>query len=650
MSQTNSRVRLSVVGLIVMALFSVLLTRLWFLQVSSGESFAAQTEANRIRVVREPAMRGSILDRNGLPLTRSFLVDTVLVRRGLTDSQRRDVVPRLAKLLAMRPKQIDKLLDSPKFSQYEPVTIAENVPYDKVVYIKERPELFPKVTATRRSVREYPYGGIAPHLLGYVAAINAHELEVRKREGYGQSDVIGKAGVEQTFESELRGIPRFRKLEVDSRGRLVRVLQDSEAQAGHDVQLTLDIDIQNIAEESLRQGIESMRNIQDKDIEDRYATFKASAGAVVVLDASDASVVALASFPTFDQRQFTQGIPLDTFKQLTSPSSHFPLINRAVQGTYAPGSTFKLFTAIAALQSKTIDDKYTFNDTGVVHYGNPPRAFFNAGKRPHGIVDVGKAIVVSSDVFFYNIGFRLFAEYDDGRKRIGDSIQTVARDFGFGTPTGIGLPDEAIGRIPDAEFKRKLNADNPDRLTRIWLPGDIANVAVGQGDVLVTPIQLASAYATFANGGTLYSPRLASRVLDPTNGDVVRELPVQEVRKVELDLKFRALILNGLVGVTSSGLGTAVNSFYGYEPGMVAGKTGTAEVPNRQDTALFCGITPAEPPTDPSVHQYVVCAVIEEGGFGSSVAAPITRRIIDALNGNLEPPGVRVFAPADDDE
>jgi len=301
-TEGSSRVRLGVVGIIVMALFSGLFARLWFLQMgSSSKSYAAQTAQSRIRVITQPAVRGSILDSEGRYLVENRLVNTIQVRRGLTDGERKAMVPRLAKVLGLTTGYINRRLDSVRYSPYQPVPIKDQVKFGKVVYIKERPEMFPKVEAVRRSIRVYPSftpgQAYAAHLLGFVGAPNADELKLHKGEGYGPDDTIGKTGVEQVFESELRGSPDVRKLEVDSRGRLVRTLNDKKTIPGNDVQLTMNLDVQRIAEESLKQGMSKASGLKDPTVKDRFKTYGAKGGAAVVLDATDGSVVALASAP-----------------------------------------------------------------------------------------------------------------------------------------------------------------------------------------------------------------------------------------------------------------------------------------------------------------------------------------------------------------
>ena len=534
--------------------------------------------------------------------------------------------------------------------------ILDDVSLDTIVFLKERPELFPRVNAVRRSIREYPNGAIAPHLLGYVGAINAHEQKLHKAEGYGPEEVIGKEGAEQVFETQLRGSPRVRKLEVDSRGRLVRVLRDRPADAGNDVQLTMDLDVQRITEESLEQGIQSAARVRNANEKSRFETYKATGGAAVVLDARDGSVVAMSSEPSFDVTKFTDGIPAEEFKLLNSPSSNYPLLDRVLQGQYAPGSTWKLMTAIAALEAGTVTPDEVIQDRGFIKYGQTGKEqeFQNASRQRHGAVSLRTAIAVSSDVYFYIQGLRLWNLFagKDGKPPDhvkGYAIQRVARRFGFSQKTGIGLGSELQGRIPDEKLKERFNQNNPDPVQRDWLPGDNMNLAVGQGDLLVTPMQMAVAYAAFANLGTRYAPRIASRILSPGGASILRELPPQVVGKAPVKAEIRDVIMGGLEdAVLPGGIGTAGRAFAGYGGIQVAGKTGTAEVSGKQDTSVFMAIVNPQPLLGGDEPQYAVAVFVEQGGNGGSVAAPIARRIIDGLNGDPNPPGVRLFPPATD--
>ena len=651
---TNHRLRLSIVGVIVVALFSTLFARLWFLQVAQGAGLAEVATTNRTRVVYEPALRGRILDAKGRPLVQNKLVQAITFDRqtDLSLRERATVIDQLGFLLAVSPAEVQARIRDQRASPLRAVPLATDVPVETMTYVREHQEDFPGVAAEWITVRDHPFGRLASHVLGYVGEISEEELDARAGDGYRLGDRVGKTGVEALFESQLRGEPRVQRLEVDSRGRVVGVAEERPAVPGNDVQLTIDADIQRIAEESLAQGIEGVRGTQDTSIDARFATFQAGGGSVVVLDVGDGSIVAMASAPDFDPAAFEQGVPPEVLEAYSEPDSHFPLLNRAVQGQYAPGSTWKLITAIAGLESGFITPETTINDTGCLEVGD--REFCNAREREHGAVNLPRALTVSSDVYFYEIGRDMWQLYNDENLARGYATQEVAEKYGFGASTGTGLAGEAEGRIPDQTFKAEFNETNPDprakRENSLWLPGDSVNLSVGQGDLLVTPVQLVSAYATFANGGQRYSPRLASAVLEPRSGNedappvVVTELGPQLVGETELSPATRDPVMAGLVGTASAGDGTAADVFNDLETGVVAGKTGTAEVQGKQDTSLFVGITPADAP------QYAVLSVVEEGGFGATVSAPIVRRVIDALRGNLEPPPVQLNPPDATDE
>lgn len=657
--------RLTVIGVIVMFLFSALFARLWFLQVASDSNYAAAATSNRFRVVYEPALRGRILDRNGKPIVDNEPVDVLTFDRNKTMSSgvRKLVVARLAQLLGVTPKEIERRIEDPRASSVAPVHVATAIPPEVRTYVEEHEPDFPAVQVIRTAERAYPNGPVAANLIGYVSEINADELKAYKNEGYRQGDLIGKDGIEQTFENVLRGTPRKLKVEVDSRGRVVRTIEERKAVAGKDVKLTLDLDVQRMAEQSLAQGMDGARRLQDQNEKQRFASYRAGAGAVVALDPNDGSVIAMASNPTYDPRQFAGGITPEAFQQLERPESNFPLVNRAVQGLYAPGSTFKPFTAIAGLQTGQLDPNALFSDQGCLDIGNQQRC--NAGKTPHGMVNLPQALTVSSDTYFYDLGRDMWQHYNaslrerDTNKEAADAeiakgyaIQDTAKAYGFDSPTGVGLPDEAGGRVPDQLWKQRFNQNEPDpqqkRERSLWLPGDNVSLAVGQGDLLVTPLQLASGYAAFANGGTLFTPRLASAVLEPGTGldqpqPVVRNLPPQPLRSTGLTPETRQVIMDGLVGATTNPSGTAYAAFRGIGGPTVAGKTGTAEGTGKQDTSLFVGISPPEQP------QYVVMAVVEEGGFGASVAAPIVARVFQGIAGSADATSVQVHqAPIQD--
>ena len=627
MNPDSSRLRMGVLGVVVISLFAAMLARLWYLQVLAAPTLRVEAQQNSVRVIVTEALRGRILDRNGKVLVDNRLVDAVTVRR---DEVGRDpgLLGRLAAVLGISEPDLRKRVDDDRYSQFKPVPVAEDVAEDKLIYIREHQAEFPGVDVASLARRNYPSGPLGAHLLGYVGEINDRELAPRKDDGYKAGDTIGKSGAEASYETDLRGQPQVEKLEVDSKGDVLRSLGVQPAVRGNDVKLTIDLDVQRLAEESLLKGLERARDSYDRNT---AKSFLAAAGAAVVLDPRDGSVLAMASLPTYDPREFVDGIREDRFRELQDPAGYFPLNDRALQGQYAPGSTFKLVSGLAAMQKGLVSARDTVLDNGSISVGG--RLFRNAGGRVNGRINVVRALTVSSDVFFYEIGKNLWEA-----KRYGpNAIQDTARDLGMGAPTGIELPFEAAGRIPDSETRRKLHESNPQAFPNgDWFTGDNMNLAIGQGELVVTPLQLTTAYATFANGGTVYAPRVGGTVVQP-DGKVVRTVEAKEVRRVDLPPAIRQPLLQGFQGVVADPDGTAAGAFAGFPHARfpVAGKTGTAEVVGKQDTALFTAFAPAHDP------QYVVTVVMEEAGFGAAAAAPVARRVLDGLAGMPPQPVAR---------
>jgi penicillin-binding protein 2 len=636
----ENRVRMSIVGVIALALFSALFARLWYLQVAATGEYAAAAQSNSVRRLTEPPIRGRILDARRRVLVDNRIANVITIDRHLSPARRTTVVNRLAELLRVPAAEIRRKLADPRVSPYTSVPVADDVSYEALAYVSEHREDFPGVRAEPVASRRYVNGPIAAQVLGYVGEINEAELKARPPSArYELGDTIGKSGLELTYESDLRGEPGSERVEVDASGRVLRTLSTRRPQPGHDIKLTIDIDVQKLAEDSLTQGIASARTTQDKSFKEGFKTLAAPAGSVVVLDATNGSVVAMASNPTYDPNTFSNGIPTPTWQWLNDPANNYPLVDRAIAGQYAPGSTFKLITAIAGLNSGVITANKTIDDRGKYAYPTDPKNFFKNDKDArYGRVNLARALTVSSDVYFYTIGGDLYFR----QKRAlpgGDALQETARQFGFGKVSGIALPNEASGRVPDATWKAKIHDLNPSAFPYPdWLPGDNILSAVGQGDMLVTPLQLANAYATFANGGMLREPRLASKVFD-ANGKKIRDLqPI--TRNAVPPLNDRQTMLTGFAGVASDPKGTAARVFTGFPAGLVGGKTGTAQVQGKQSTSLFVGMTPAQNPN------YIVLAVVEEGGYGSETAAPIVRRIMQGLN-RLPLADVVTLPPAD---
>jgi penicillin-binding protein 2 len=346
---------------------------------------------------------------------------------------------------------------------------------------------------------------------------------------------------------------------------------------------------------------------------------------VIVAYPNKGSLLAMASFPTYNPANFTDGIDEPEWAYLQDPANHYPLINRAIQGQYAPGSTFKLVTAYAGLASGAIAPESTISDGGVYRVPNCSGGtctFRNAGSVAHGRVNLEQAITVSSDVYFYDLGARFWIE----REAYGDPIQDAATRFGFGADTGIPLANELSGWIPTPENTLQRHEENPTAFPfGEWYTGNNVNIAVGQGDVVVTPLQLTNAYAALANGGHVRAPQLAREVREPGADDVVRQIESQELHTIDFATGWRESLMAGFTGVTQDGDGTARGTFADFPNWIVAGKTGTAEVDNKADTSLFVGMAPAEAPS------YVAAAILEESGFGGSAAAPLIRRIFESI-------------------
>lgn len=634
----SKRVRISIVGVVVVALFSALFARLWYLQVAAADQFQAAATENAVRRINIPAVRGRILDAGGDPLAENRVDNVITVSRTLDAKARDRVLARLAPIVEQTVQELEARLGDPRISPFTAVPVATGVEETKLAYIAEHKRDFPGVRAEAVPVRVYPNESTAFHLLGYIGEANENEIKSQlTKETYQLGDKIGKSGVELSYEADLRGRPGVAEVEVGSSNQVLRRREVRAPTAGDDVRLTVDLDVQKVAEDALRQGMEGARAAKDTSFKKGFRTLKAPAGAVVVLDATTGSVVALASQPDANPNLFENGIPQETWDWLNAPENNTPLVDRAVSGMYAPGSTFKLVTAIAGLAAGIVTPNKTINDPGKYAYPTDPDRFFT-GEGANGRVNLARALTVSSDVYFYTIGGDLYYKQRHDQPN-GDALQKTARSFGFGELTGIALPSEATGRVPDADWKRKIYEQDPANFQYPdWLPGDSILSAIGQGDMLVTPMQLASAYATFANGGTKYSPRLADAVLAPGTDKVVRTLPAISLGTV--DIPARDALLAGFTGVVEDPKGTAAGAFQGLPPGLVAGKTGTAQVAGKQNTSWFVGMTPAAAP------RYIVLAVVEEGGYGAQTAAPIVRSITEQLNGLPVSPVTIISPPA----
>ncbi|MGH9243808.1 MAG: penicillin-binding protein 2 [Acidimicrobiales bacterium] len=634
MTPDTPRLRLGILGIISVSLFCALFARTWYLQVMAAPEYAVAAEANQQRMIVEPAPRGRILDRNGIVLVDNRLSIVVTIDRqlfaDLDEDEQSRVLTRLAEELTHYGKvtsseEILAKLANMRYGPYSPVPIVEDVPEALAVYVSERrPEFTDAVDVEPRAVRHYPFGRLGSHVLGYVGPINEDEYAAHDEDPkeYQLDDEIGKAGVEATFEQFLRGVPGRRVVEVDSRGNVIRELDYTPPVAGSDIVLTLDANLQALAEAALADQLARAR----AGGAGRNPPTYAPAGSTVVLDPRNGELMAMASYPNYDASAFTDGISDPEWAALNDPAHHYPLINRAIEGQYAPGSTFKLLTAYSAMSTGAINETTSIYDPGSYTLDNCEGrcTFYNAGRAANGMVDIRRALTVSSDVFFYQLG----ANYWFQRDVYGDPIQDAARDFGLGADSGIDLPNEKSGLVPTPELKAERHEDNPEAFPEgRWRAGDNINISVGQGDMLVTPLQLANAYGTLANGGTVWRPMVVRQILAPGAAEVSDTIEPHANGEVGLPPIVRQPIVDGLAGATRRGDGTARSAFRGFTEGFnVAGKTGTAQVSGgRADTSVFVGFGPVENP------QYVVAAILEESGFGGEQAAPLVRRMFDVL-------------------
>ena len=616
-------IRLSIAAVVIVGMFGTLLVRLWSLQVLQGRKLGSAAVETTTRNVVTPAPRGEILARGGQSLAKdtSEWVVTLETTPGLNGARIADpaVKRRLVVLIpGLSVKGIDVDLASNQFSPYQPVPVAFNVSPEAVLYVKEHPSQFPGVVAQQESVRDYPYVGLATQTIGYVRQITAKELTQYKRYGYQENEIVGQAGLEEEYELYLQGKPGILTEAVDPSGRVVRTVSTQAATPGDSIKLNLDLGLEKEVSTALANEITAVR-----------ATGKAAPlGAAVVLDTRNGQVLAMDSYPSYDDNWWETGMT-DARYALLRSGNGYPQNNWAVQGFQPPGSTFKLVTATAALNTGLITPYTIIDDTGT--YPLPGSApLHDADNVPLGDVNVVTALTRSSDVFFYTLGGRFWEDRDAYGMT---PIQNEAHLYGLGVPSGIDLPASEVqdGWVDSPQTRKLLHEQAPKVYADTWYLGDNVEMAFGQGETVVTPIQLATAYATFANGGTRYAPELAASVISPA-GKVVKRFAPKVLDHVTMSAETRQAILTGLEGAVQNPLGTAYADFVGFNFSKwnLAGKTGTATVTVNdvvQPTSWFVafGGPRGQAP------RYVVCVEINQAGFGASAAAPVVRQIYNYL-------------------
>ncbi len=587
--------RVSILSGIAIAIFSVLFLRLWYVQVLSGDKYRNEANDNRIREIRVQAPRGDILDRNGKMLVANRTELAVQVspeNLPAPGPERSRELHRLADVTDMTPREVRKTLrEGDRAAPGGPVILKKGLGVDKIYYLRENQSSFPGVTVERVFTREYRQGIIAGHLFGNVGEVTAEQLKEPRYASLQAGDQVGQSGIEYEYDRYLRGKPGTDRIQVDALGRPTDQLTSKPAKAGNDIRLTLDSRLQAYAEGAL-------------------GSFGLP-GAFVAMNVHDGSILAMGSAPSFDPSIFTRRISQRQYRALTSRANDAPLANRAIQGLYPTGSTFKMITATAALEHKLISPETIFNDTGTLKLDT--LTLHNAGKAINGPINMSDALKVSSDIYFYNLGLKAKASKGHGM------IQDWARRYGMGEKTGIDLPAEVDGLIPTPAWRNRLFRE---QLTdRPWTAGDNVNLAVGQGDLYADPLQMAVAYAALGNGGTVVTPHLGDDV-ESVTGSVLQEIRPAPRRHLDISQTTRDTIMTGLTRAAMEPGGTSYPVF-GNFPFAVAGKTGTAERPNQADQSWYIVLAPARNP------QIVVAVTLERGGFGVDTAAPIAARVLE---------------------
>ena len=605
-------IRVGVLLLIALALFAVLAFRLWFLQILSGDEFVAYAKDNRVREVVVEAPRGVIYDRNGQIVVENRAGLSVgLLPMDMYDPEEEPAqfmaeISRLADLLEVPEADLLEAYEKAKKDPYVIYTVKEDVSENTVVaYLKEHGLEFPGVEVQTSSLRQYPYKSFATHLLGYVGEISDTDLDQTLFAELKPGAHIGKDGVERTYDSFLRGTDGWKTVEVDAAGRPKKFLEDVAAKPGNNLVLTIDLELQQAAEQAIVEGLERAH-------QDDFAN--AAAGAVVALDPRTGQVLALASYPDYDPSLWVGGMDAEMYAELTAADAHYPLFDRVIAGLYPAASTFKAFVAAAALDAGVVTADTIFHCDGSFEAaGQKWKCWKDEG---HGDLNLIAAIAQSCDVYFYNLGYML---YQQPRA----ALQEGVREFGFDKTTGIDLPGETNGtRVPDKLWKQETGEDAE---AQAWKPGDEINLAIGQGDLLVTPMQMAVALSALANGGDVWVPHLGLQITD-ASGNVIHQFEGEKRSELGFSADTLSAVRRGMRLVTSDPSGTAYATFANF-PIAVAGKTGTAEKKPDDDYALFMGYAPADGNSEPEI---VVVAIVEQGGHGSSVAAPVVRRVLEA--------------------
>jgi penicillin-binding protein 2 len=610
-------IRIAVLGVLAVTIFCALFFRLWALQVISGERYLEDARNNQIRPYRAAAPRGSIVDRNGSVLVSN--VPGTLVQlwpaalEGVPAADRARMLRRLARLLRIPNAEIRAAVAASESDPLTPITIAESVSEQRISYLLEHQVQFPGVQIAQAHLRNYEQGTIGAQILGYVGEVTKPQLKTMAKRGYAPGDRIGQTGVEATYDQYLRGTPGVGRVYVDALGRVTSPRQFSQLpEAGNNIRLTIDAEVQKAAEDALEYGIRLA--IEDGE-------WAADGGALIAMDPRNGEIIALASNPSFDPSVYVGRVSQKELRALANPAANHPTLNRAVSGVYPPGSTFKPVTALAALQAGLLQPDELIQCTGKEVIDG--QTFMNWDPYANEPMNLTTALAASCDTYFYQVAMRFYVREDA-------PLQKWAKLMGFGRKTGIDLGPEEAGLVPTIAWKERYFKHPIDK---IWTSGDSVQLSIGQGDFLATPLQMARFYALVANGGKLVEPHLVKSVEEPRKeGEppvVLQPYLMKPPKDIGLDPTALRIVREGLYDAAHAPYGTSASIFSSF-PVPIAGKTGTAEkfirIPGYQglrDQAWWCGYGPYDRP------ELVVCAVIENGGHGGTAAAPAALKVFE---------------------
>jgi penicillin-binding protein 2 len=597
--------RVMVAGGIAVAFFAIIFFRLWFLEVLSGDQFLATANDNRIRDVRIQAPRGDIVDRQGRTLVDNRVSTAVQIdpeKLPPAGPERNALYRRLGKILGITPKKIRRQIKTQRAAlPYADVTLKNDVPQAVYAYFYERQSQFPGVKAQPVFLRRYPRKTLAAQLFGTVGEISPAELKQSKFRGVDQGTIVGKDGIEYTYDRYLRGRDGAQRIYIDALGQAKARGPELPPAPGRQVRLSVDLDLEKAGEEAMSAA----------GVSTTATAGAGRRGAFVALDPTNGEVLAMGSYPSFDPNVFSKPVSQGLFKKLNSEEYGAPLYNRASAGLYPTGSTFKLITATAALQSGLITPGTIINDGGSLTVGGV--TFNNAGNAVNGPVNVVQALKVSSDVFFYTMGLQANGEG-------GDIIQTWAKRLGLGRRTGIDLPGEFKGLVPTPALVNRGYRNKQFPYDAPWTVGQNINLAVGQGYLQATPLQMAVAYSTLANGSKVVRPHIGLRVEDGA-GRTLQQIEPDPSRRVKIASSTRSSILEGLREAAMEPGGTSADVFRGFGR-TIYGKTGTAERPGQGDQSWYVAYVPDRR------RPIVLAVTVEQGGFGAEAAAPAARYML----------------------